>query len=313
MRFIKFAVLAALFAVPSSSADAGILSSALTFNGQADQINTINNPVGRSTFVDGSNANNVMGELDAGDIVYGWIGSTQVTNDIATSNPFNPANPVDGTPPGDVVPFGGDNYLAAVFSGVVNDGDNPGETFLTAVDPTAGTGFSIPELLGDFSDVGEQLDGVNNAIAAVVTGSTTGGVNDLVNSSASDLSTFFDDASFDLEFALTADDGFYQSQFFPSLGQAAQRAGLNVIAGTESGGFTDPFIDVPVEELFSPSSVDSADVALDNTFVALSAPQNGYAFTVQSSSIRLNAVPEPSSALTFVGIGLFVFVRRRNK
>ena len=197
MRFIKFAVLAALFALPVSSADAGILSSILTLNGTADQVNTINNPVGLSGFVDA----NENGEFDAGDIVFGFIASTQVTNDIVTSDPFNPNSPV-GIGSGTPAAFGPNEYLAAVFSGVVNDGADPGQTFLTAVDPTESTGFSIPELFPDFADASEQLDGVDNAVVAVVSGSTANGVNDLTNTNASDLSTFFTDADFELEFAL---------------------------------------------------------------------------------------------------------------
>lgn len=312
MRFIKFAVLAALFALPVSSADAGILSSILTLNGTADQVNTINNPVGLSGFVDVDE----NGEFDAGDIVFGFIASTQVTNDIVTSDPFNPNSPV-GFGSGDPVPFGPNEYLAAVFSGVVNNGSLPGQTFLTAVDPTEGTGFSIPELFPDFADTGEQLDGVDNAVVAVVSGSTANGVDDLTDTAASDLGTFFTDADFELEFALGVDGGFFQSSLIPPgpFGggpQLGQRAALNVIDGTQGTGFASaPFIPVPVAGLFTPPEVTAADVAVDNTLVALDQPTLGFAFTIESSSIRLNAVPEPSTCITFACIGLLAMGRRR--
>ena len=298
MRYIKFAVLAALFALPVSSADAGILSSILTLNGTADQVNTINNPVGLSGYVDVNNS----GEFDTDDIVFGFIASTQVTNDIETSDPFNPNSPVSfsGTP----TPFGPNEYLAAVFSGVVNNGSLPGQTFLTAVDPDDGTGFSIPELFPDFAGVGEQLDGVDNAVVAVVSGSTANGVNDLTDTAASDLDTFFTDANFELEFALGVDGGFFQSSVFGP-GFLGQRAALNVIDGTQGTGFANaPFIPVPVGGLFTPPEVTTADVAVDTTLVATEAATNGFQFTIQSSSIRLNAVPEPSTCISFACIGL---------
>ena len=313
MRFIKFAVLAALFALPVSSADAGILSSILTLNGTADQVNTINNPVGLSGFVD-QNQNNI---LDAGDIGFGFIASTQVTNDIVTSDPFNPNSPV-GIGSGTPAAFGPNEYLAAVFSGVVNDGPLPGQTFLTAVDPTAGTGFSIPELFPDFADAGEQLDGVDNAVVAVVSGSTANGVNDLTDTDASNLGTFFTDADFELEFALGVDGGFFQSSVIAPGGvfgggpQLGQRAALNVIDGTQGTGFASaPFIPVPVAGLFTPPEVTAADVAVDNTLVALDQPANGFQFTIESSSIRLNAVPEPSTCIAFACIGFLAMGRRR--
>jgi hypothetical protein len=301
----------------ATAAQAGFLGSVLTFNGVADQINTINNPVGRSTFV------TVTTNTGTYTIAYGWIGSTQVTNDIATSDPFDPETPVVGTPSGNEVPFGGNRYAAAVFSGVVNN--NPGsdpadqETFLTAVDPTWGTGLSIPELLGQFSGAGQQLDSVTNAVAAVLTGSTSGGVNDLKEAWALgaatsvtdvELDDFFDNANFSLEFALTTDGGFFQSALDRT--NLIQRAGLNVIESTLAGGIGagTTFRPVPVGTLFAPS-VDFADVAVDNTLVGTITGQRGFSFTVNSSSIRLNAVPEPTSILVFASLGVVGLASRR--
>lgn len=302
-------VVATFVAVLAQAADAGIISSVLTFNGQTDQINTINNPVGRSSFLDQDSS----GSLNAGDIVFGWIASTGTTTDVSVSDPFNPDNPVNQSPLGTPHTLGQNQYLASVFSGVVNDGPNPGSTFLTAVNPGANTGLSIPELLSGF---GTQLNGVTNASLAVLSGSTANGVSDLADASLLDFvsGNYFSNSDFDLEFAATLDGGFFENQ--PTFGsQFGQRAGANVIASTQVGGIGSDivFLPEPTVTIFDNVS-GQADLALDNTFVtATPNDSSGFVFTVQSSSIRVNAVPEPSSMLAFAGIAGLGYIGRRRR
>jgi hypothetical protein len=86
---------------------------------------------------------------------------------------------------------------------------------------------------------------------------------------------------------------------------------LNVIAGTADSGYAG-FNKLPVGTLFTPPMVTEADVGLDNTFVS-TAPQNGFVFQIQSSSVRLNSVPEPSSLICFIGLAAVGLKFRRRR
>lgn len=300
-----------------SSAQAGFLTSVLTGNGQADQINTINNPVGRSTLIKGQG--NSGAGLQDGDILYGWIASTELTNDITTSDPFNANSPVDAIPAGtpNII---NDGYIAILFSGTIQtitDGFN-----LLATDSSSD--YSLQGLLPEFSGSGQQLDGVSNAVAAILTGDTTGGVNDLkavwardTNSGTNEIQDFFTDAEFDLEFAATADNGFFQSSdpFGPPGSETSfNRAGLDIIDSTLSDDYANiDFIPVPVTALLPGTGpVTFNDLALDNTIVALTTGGQGFAFTPQSSSARLNIVPEPGT-LGIFSIALLGVINVRRK
>ena len=73
MRFLKFAVLAALLALPVSSANAGVLSSLLSFNGLEDVLIDQS----RSNFDDLDN----NGVFSTGDILSGFVSIDQADPD----------------------------------------------------------------------------------------------------------------------------------------------------------------------------------------------------------------------------------------
>ena len=73
MRFLKFAVLAALLALPVSSANAGVLSSLLSFNGIEDVLIDQS----RSNFDDLDN----NGVFSTGDILSGFVSIDQADPD----------------------------------------------------------------------------------------------------------------------------------------------------------------------------------------------------------------------------------------
>ena len=76
MRFLKFAVLAALFALPVSSVDAGIFGSLLSANGIADVI--ADDSAG--SFIE---RGNIDGTLEVGDLLQGMISFDSVaTNGV---------------------------------------------------------------------------------------------------------------------------------------------------------------------------------------------------------------------------------------
>ena len=73
MRFLKFAVIAALFALPVSSANAGVLSSLLSFNGVEDLL--IDQSRSNFTDVDSS------GGFTVGDVLSGFVTIDQADPD----------------------------------------------------------------------------------------------------------------------------------------------------------------------------------------------------------------------------------------
>ena len=75
MRFLKFAVLAALLALPVSSANAGVLSSLLSFNGIEDVLIDQS----RSNFDDLDN----NGVFSTGDILSGFVSIDQADPDLS--------------------------------------------------------------------------------------------------------------------------------------------------------------------------------------------------------------------------------------
>ncbi len=296
--FRKFVAIAALVLV-GTQAQAGLLGSALTFNGSEDRISTVN-PAGLAAFVNlGGGAG-----FDPGDVVYGFLASSGGVNDFLT--------------PG-LSPFGlGGGYGVAMFAAELVAGPAPG---LFNLAPVTTAGYKLEDLVD--AEFSAELTG-KDAMVAVITGDVGGTVFDgfiAADNTTGDGLKHFTGTDFDLEFAANTADagsgaGFFQ--FAPGGGSVGtQKGGFNVIAGVgDLGSAPIVFLDVPITSLFAPPPTTKAHIGLDTTFVnaGVSAVPRGWAFETQSFGIRLNAVPEPSSFLAFAGlVGIAGLGRRRRK
>lgn len=294
MRFLKFAVLAALFVLPVSSAHAGLLGSTLTFNGDEDRLSTIN-PAGLATFVD----------LDAtpgfsdGDVVYGFLVSSLGVNDYLTTS----ASAMDFQT----------GYAVAMFAAELETGTG-GFNLV----PVTTAGLKLEDLIDPvFGAAIAGLDAMVTVISGDLGGNPLSGFLSADNTSGDGLK-FFGSGDFGLEMALDTHDAGSGAGFFQFAGGGGtvgqQKAGFNRIDGVgDLGSSPIEFLNVTNTPLFSPPTATEAHVGLDTTFVngGAAAVTRGWAFETQSFGIRLNAVPEPGSLAIFAGIAIVGFTRRR--
>lgn len=278
MRLLKFAVLAALLALPISSANAGVLSSLLSFNGTADVLIDQS----RSNFSD----NDQNGDFSTGDILSGFVSIDQ-------ADPDNDGLGIIDVNSPDAVVFA----FAAEVTGV------------TEVD-----GNSVANLGPNVGVLSSLLD---SDIAANIT--DPGTIFVALESAASPASPL-DESVFDALDDFNAGNGF---SFVLSGGFANgtddffqfQPVGVGGIVGIESGGFT--VFDSPFGELLPVSVVrlDGApdslhDTTLFNGTITNATPGSAFDFA-NNSDFAINAVPEPTTMMSFIGIFGLVTMRRR--
>ena len=276
MRLLKFSVLAALLALPISSANAGVLSSLLTFNGTADVLIDQS----RSNFFD----NDQNGVFSTGDILSGFVSIDQADPDndslgvIDVNSPdavvFAFAAEVTGVDPENLVANLGPNVevLSSLLdSDIAANITDPGTIFValeSAASPASPLDESVFDALDDFN--------ADNGFSFVLSGGFADGTDD-----------FF--------------------QFEP--------VGSGGIIGIESGGFT--VFDSPFGELLPVSVVrlDGApdslhDTTLFNGTITNATPGSAFDFA-NNSDFAINAVPEPTTMMSFIGIFGLVTMRRR--
>ena len=280
MRFLKFAVIAALFALPVSSANAGVLSSLLTFNGVEDLLIDQS----RSNFLDADGS----GGFSVGDVLSGFV-----TIDQADPDSDNV----------DIVDVNSPEAVVFAFAAEVT-GENP-NGFNLGVSTVAGN------TLEDFIDAGIYSNVTNEAetifVALEASNAASSPLNESVFNSLDDFN-----AGNGFSFVLSggiADgtDDFFQ--FSP--------IGVGDIVGAEAGGFTifdSPFgVDalLPVSATRLDGSADSQhDVSLINGTIFTADPGSVFDFA-NNSDFAINAVPEPTTMMSFIGIFGLVTMRRR--
>ena len=281
MRFLKFAVIAALFALPVSSANAGVLSSLLSFNGVEDLL--IDQSRSNFTDVDSS------GGFTVGDVLSGFVTIDQADPDSDSTGVVDVNSP-------EAVVFAfaaevtGQNINGSLNLGVSTVADNTLKDFIDAdiysnVTNAAETIFVALEASNAASSpldesVFNSLDDFNagNGFSFVLSGGIADGTDD-----------FF--------------------QFSP--------IGVGDIVGAEAGGFTifdSPFgVDalLPVSSTRLDGLADSQhDVSLINGTIFNADPGSVFDFA-NNSDFAINAVPEPTSMMSFLGIFGLVTMRRR--
>ena len=280
MRFLKFAVIAALFALPVSSANAGVLSSLLTFNGVEDLLIDQS----RSNFLDADGS----GGFSVGDVLSGFV-----TIDQADPDSDNV----------DIVDVNSPEAVVFAFAAEVT-GENP-NGFNLGVSTVAGN------TLEDFIDAGIYSNVTNEAetifVALEASNAASSPLDESVFNSLDDFN-----AGNGFSFVLSggiADgtDDFFQ--FSP--------IGIGDIVGAEAGGFTifdSPFgVDalLPVSATRLDGLADSQhDVSLINGTIFNADSDSVFDFT-NNSDFAINAVPEPTTMMSFIGIFGLVTMRRR--
>ena len=292
MRFIKFAVLAALFAVPVCSADAGILVQNLSFNGFEDVIIDQS----RSNIVDA----NEDGVFSVGDAVYGYLSFDEVQLDNGTQT--------------DIV--GG--QLATLFALEVTE-DFGDDVF--GLSASTVVGFTLGDLLdADLLAAGVDGEAIDADTLAVVVGSTS----TLEPENVAQNLGFFSAASgyeIELTAGLALDTDFFQVTDNGDF-DFDESAGLSVLQ--TGAGLPDPSSFLPVDAATQFAGPFESDATAQISLVGTIGPNNpnandffnpatGEGFLLQNQAqVSLNAVPEPTSALAFVGI-FGLAVRRRRK
>ena len=278
MRFLKFAVLAALLALPVSSANAGVLSSLLSFNGIEDVLIDQS----RSNFDDLDN----NGVFSTGDILSGFVSIDQADPDndnlgiIDVNSPdavvFAFAAEVTGVDPENLVANLGPNVevLSSLLDSDIAENITDSGTIFVALESAASPASPLDESVFD------ALDDFNagNGFSFVLSGGFANGTDD-----------FF--------------------QFQP--------VGVGGIVGIESGGFT--VFDSPFGELLPVSVVrlDGAPDSFHDTTLfngTITNAPDGSAFDFNNNSdFAINAVPEPTAMMTFMGIFGLAFRGRRRQ
>ncbi|QDV82875.1 hypothetical protein TBK1r_18070 [Stieleria magnilauensis] len=286
----------------SVSCNAGYLNSILTFNGIADSID--NTAPGLVGIIDNGGGPG----LHVGDVGFGFVTSNTVSNDGT------------GTP-GTV-----SRTIVTMFAAEVASSATPGLFSLVA--PTA-PGQTLFGLLSAASNgFAAQFDTASlksDTIAMVISSNFPQGTGALTGASGPTTSDWlsaaeFSPTNYDFEALLDISDG----GFFDLFTFAAPP----ITSGIQSGGFSvtkhalDPstiFVPVPATKLPSGSQV-LVDVGLGPLFVSPSldgqpnkAKERGWVLTGSVSSVTINVVPEPSSAMCFAAIALATVcgVRRR--
>lgn len=293
MRFLKFAVLAALFAVPVSSANAGVLNSLLSFDGFEDVLVDES----RSSFFD----NDQSGGLSKGDVIYGFLAFSDAERSTGP-NSFDNISLTD--------------QLVATFSFELTDivaDVNGAAVFVHGAVSAANTllGQDIDSLLG------AGLSSAGGAGASFVLVSHTG-LNPEplnyqgptgVNPGPLGLKNF---TSADWDYELTA--GFAAGDFLhlegvPSLdGKSGESGGLTILDSATTP--VSSFLLVDATSLLD--GTDSKHHFGLSGQVLLKVSANGWSFT-DTTRVTLNAVPEPTSLLAFGLLIGVAGVRRRSR
>lgn len=297
-----FAAFAALFALPVSSANAGVLlvavepvepvpdggsanagvlSSLLTFNGVEDLL--IDQSRSNFTDADGS------GGFSVGDVLSGFVTIDQADPDSDSV---------------DIVDVNSPEAVVFAFAAEVT-GENENGSLNLGVSTVEGN------TLEDFIDA-DIYSNVNNAAETIFVA--------LEASAAA--SSPLDESVFDSLDDFNADNGF---SFVLSGGIAAgtddffqfSPIGIGDIVGAEAGGFTifdSPFgVDalLPVSTTRLDDLADSQhDVSLINGTIFNADPGSVFDFA-NNSDFAINVVPEPTTMMSFIGIFGLVTMRRR--
>ena len=294
MRFLKFAVLAALFALPVSSVDAGVVVAGNTVHASA-LFSTSGISVQRSDTATG---------------VFTDVGVDDLTVLSTNLNVVNTAT-LDAVSAQNVGLFTGENP-ADTLQSFIGTGPVPAENTFARTVPT-GTVDAFART--DSNTTGTLLDpgGLNtDQVAEIEAGNLSLG---------SSISSSTGSAGFLLS---VAEEGFYRisldatsdllvSSIGPPLGRVASaETALTIqINGTQVS------LDSPNGLLTQTISGDDAtgfqeffNITTDAIFLEADIAQS--LSIGQSTSVRLEAVPEPTSALVFAGVAVIGLVRRRN-
>jgi len=297
MRYIKFAVLAALFALPVSSADAGIVSSLLTSNGVQDSL--VDQSVDSFLDVDGS------GTFNLGDVLFGIAQIDQVQPDGGASITVAPAR------------------IGVAFAAEVTSfepvGSLPTQDFFSV---EFGAVTSAGNTLNDLLGAGFAGTFDNDTIFAVFERSAGGSLLDVPNTpGTADALQIFTDVGADA-FDFVFSGGLEAGDFFESTIGFNSTTG-DFVGGDQRGGFTitnstigtvgTDFLPVDVTRLDG-TTVSSHDITIDvgSNISPADGLQltNGFAFE-NNVQFSINTVPEPTSALTFLGVFAICVARRR--
>ena len=294
MRFIKFAVLAALFALPVSSADAGVILSN-TVHASA-LFSTSGISVQRS-----DTANGVFTDVGVGDLTV-----------LSTSlNVVNTAT-LDGVSTQNLGLFTAADNPADTLQAFIGTGPAPAEN---TFDRTVPTGTLDAFARTDSNTTGTLLDpgGLNtDQVAEIEAGNLSLG---------SSISSSTGSAGFLLS---VAEEGFYRISLdatsdllVSSIGPPLDRVASAETALTIQINGTQVSLDSPNGLLTQTISGDDAtgfqeffNITTEAIFLEANIAQS--LSIGQSTSVRLEAVPEPTSALVFAGVAVIGLVRRRN-
>ena len=295
MRFIKFAVLAALFVLPVSSVDAGIVSSLLTSNGVQDSL--VDQSVDSFLDVDQS------GTFNLGDVLFGIAQIDQVQPDGGASITVAPARI-------------GVAFAAEVTS-FESEGNLFGQDFFSVEFGAVTSGNTLNNLLG--AGFAGTFD--NDTIFAVFERSAGGALIDVPNTpgTADALQAFTDVGAGAFDFVFSG--GLEAGDFFEATISFNSTTG-DFVGGDQRGGFTitnstigtvgTDFLPVDVTRL--DGTVSSHDITIDvgSNISPADGLQltNGFAFE-NNVQFSINTVPEPTSALTFLGVFAICVARRR--
>ena len=286
MRFIKFAVLAALCMVPFSSANAGILGSLLSFNGVEDRLIDQS----RSNF----NDNDQSGGFSVGDVLSGFVSIDQVDADndnlgvvdvnspesvvFAFAAEVQSVDPTTGLTELGVSTVADQTLEDLLDADIFANVSNPGETIFVGLEgsnPASVIDESVFNSLDDFNAA--------NGFEYVLSGGIADGTND-----------FF--------------------QFSP-----LTVPGFDII-GIEGGGFTvfDNLLGVPAGGFLPVASTrldGTGDSFHDVTLIngTIETIENSAFDFANNSDFLINAVPEPTSILSFAGVFVLGIVPRRRR
>lgn len=288
--------MAALFALPVSLVDAGIVSSLLTSNGVQDSL--VDQSVDSFLDVDGS------GTFNLGDVLFGIAQIDQVQPDGGASITVAPARI-------------GVAFAAEVTS-FESAGSLPTQDFFSL---EFGAVNSVGNTLNDLLGPGFAGTFDNDTIFAVFERSAGGALIDVPNTpGTADALQIFTDVGADA-FDFVFSGGLEAGDFFEAIISFNSTTGA-FVGGDQRGGFTitnstigtvgTDFLPVDVTRL--DGTVSSHDITIDvgSNISPADGLQltNGFAFE-NNVQFSINTVPEPTSALTFLGVFAICVARRR--
>jgi hypothetical protein len=294
-KFLGFLGSLLLVAGLVAPAQASLLGSLLTFNGQLDTVNL--QAPGLVGVID--NGGSGLG-LQVGDVGFGFIASNQLTNDGGT----------DVTTSKAIVTV----FAAQVAPGL--PGTAPGVLSLVAPTNPAQSLYGLLSAAGNgftsvFDTAGLQTDTIAMVISSVGNQSAAGLTGNAGPTTSNWLSTsFFDPSKYQFEALLdTSNGGFFDlSLNNPFAGN--QSAGFHIAKHAFGAGTQFIPVDgVRLPEGFPPVTV-GVDVSLEpfsfgpalNTGTPPTQGQRGWVVRGSVSTASINAVPEPMSLLAFAGL-----------